>query len=329
MRFRSTLTVILVVLAAAVAVPATASAKFFSPGSFWNSPLAPNAALDSRSPAWVTHLRDKVTTYGQWINTDHFSSPIYTVPADAPRTWVWVQNYGDYNQPFMSVPMPANPVPSNDTDHHIIIWQPSTDQYFEFWNFYKGATGYGALAGGRIDNASTSTGIFPNVLGQAFPAPYGATASSLAEGGGLITAQELQTGNIDHVVQIAIPHPLHQWWWTWPAQRSDGDSIDACDVPEGARFRLPANVDVASLGLSPVAATIARAVQKYGMVVQDTGGAVVFAAEDPMTMSSNPYPTLFGGKSPAQVLAGFPWSKLQALQSQPNKPWPAPNFGPC
>src|SRR3954447_11431965 len=330
MRFRSTLIAALAVAATTVAIPATASAKFFSPHSFWNAPLSKSAALDTRSPAWVQHLRDKVTTYGSWINTDHFSTPIYTVPANQARTWVYIENWADqYQQPFVSVPMPANPVPSNDTDHHIIISQPSTDQYFEFWNFYKGVNGYGALAAGRIDKASTSQGIFPSVTGAKFPAPYGATASGLPIGGGLMTAQELQRGNIDHVVEMAIPHPLHEWWWTWPAQRSDGDSIDACDVPEGARFRLPANLNIAALNLPPVAATIARAAQKYGLVVEDTGGSVVFPAEDPMNMATNPYPALFGGKSPAEVLANFPWSKLQALKSQPNQAWPAPNFAPC
>src|SRR3954471_13359614 len=122
MRFRRTLSLALVIAAACAAIPASASAKFFSNTSFWNAPLSRTAALDSRSPAWVTHLRDKVTTSGSWINTDHFSAPIYTVPANQPRTWVWIENWADqYQQPFVSVPMPANPVPSNDTDHHIII----------------------------------------------------------------------------------------------------------------------------------------------------------------------------------------------------------------
>src|SRR4051794_728812 len=125
MRFRTTTITALITALACIAVPASASAKFFSGTSFWNTPLSDNAPLDSRSAAWTQHLQSKVTTYGSWINTNHFSTPVYTVPADAPRTWVWVENYGSqYNQPFVSVPMPANPVPSNDTDHHIVIWQP-------------------------------------------------------------------------------------------------------------------------------------------------------------------------------------------------------------
>lgn len=309
----------------------SASAQaYFSPTSFWNTPLGKNAAIDSRSPAWVTHMQEKVDTYLPWINTTQYGVPLYTVPASQPRTWVWIEKYNDsYQGDFLSVPIPENAQASNDTDHHLAIWQPSTDTYWEFWNFYKAPDGWHAQAGARILKASTSNGIVPNLTGAPFPSPYGATATGLPLIGGMITPSELQNRRINHVVQIAIPNPLHEWWYTWPAQRSDGTSLDACDVPEGARFRLPANLNISALGLSPVADTIARAVQKYGMVVQDKGGAVTFATQDPVNMASNPYPALFQNKSPNEVLARFPWSKLEALKSQPNQAWPAPNILPC
>ena len=94
-------------------------------------------------------------------------------------------------------------------------------------------------------------------------------------------------------------------------------------MPEGARFRLPADLDLASLRLPRTAAIIARAVQKYGMVVTDRSTVVHFYAQDPLSLGANPYPVLFGGQRPDQVLKRFPWSSLQALRSQPNEPWPA------
>jgi hypothetical protein len=332
MRLRILTLSLTIALALCAAAPLAAEARFFSPSSFWNTSLSSTAQLDARSPAWVQHLNERVGTYLSWINTTEYSTPIYTVPANQPRTWVYIEGWADqYQSPFVSVPMPANPIPADGTDHHIVISQPSTDEYYEFWNFYRGLNGYGALAGGRITAASRSNGIIPNVTGAAFPSPYGATATGLPIAGGLITPAELQNRRIDHALHITYPYPLHRLWGhSWPAQRSDGMSTDACDVPEGARFRLPANLNITALNLSPVADTIARAAQKYGMVVADHGGAVAFRAQDPKNLSSNPYPALFGGKSPNEVLKGFPWAKMQALKSQPSQgSWPAPNFAPC
>lgn len=323
------------VLALAMAVvasvsPAVASAQWFSPTSIWNTKLAANAELDARSTPWVTHLVDKVRTYGPWINTTQYSAPIYTVPSDQPNTKIWIDNYATpYQAPFQAVPIPASATPGAGTDHQMVISQPSTDTMWEFWNVYQAADGWHAGSGGKMANLSQQNGIFPNVQTQLFPSPYGATATGLPLLGGMITPSELAAGNIPHVVALAIPHPLMMWWFTGWAQRSDGDSQDNCDVPEGTRFRLPASLNIAKLNLPPAGATIARAVQKYGMVVRDRAGAVTFFGQDPKTMSSNPYPALFGYKGPDQVLANFPWASMQALKGQANVPLPAPNLGFC
>ena len=64
---------------------------------------------------------------------------------------------------------------------------------------------------------------------------------------------------------------------------------------------------------------IARAAQKYGMIVVDKGGAVAFKAEDPYLFTQqngiDPYgPYAFGGQSPSKLLGVFPWQQLQVVQ---------------
>ncbi len=49
---------------------------------------------------------------------------------------------------------------------------------------------------------------------------------------------------------------------------------------------------------------IAEAAQRYGIVVQDRSGVVAFYAEDPSPMRHNPYPSIYGGQYPNQILAG-------------------------
>src|SRR5438270_2915384 len=303
------------VLAVAALAPASASANYFSSSSFWNQALSPNAALDTRSATWVDHLQQQVNSAGVWINTTSYSVPIYTVSGSQPVVPVKMDQRGwdtQYWADFQAVPIPPNAVPAQGTDQSMVIYQPSTDTMWEFWLVYHWPDGWHAGAGAKISHQSTASGINPVLPNTLFPQPYGATATALALAGGLITPSELQKGAINHELAIAIPHPLLEWWYTWPAQRSDGDSQDPYQIPEGARLRLPASLDLTKLGLTRTGYIIAKAVQKYGMVIRDHAGAVVFVAQDPVTMGSNPYPSLIG--DPAAALAGFPWSRLQALQ---------------
>jgi hypothetical protein len=63
---------------------------------------------------------------------------------------------------------------------------------------------------------------------------------------------------------------------------------------------------------------MAEAAQRYGIVVRDrTHQAVAFFAEDTSPAGSDPYhgaSGVFGGKMPDELLADFPWNRLQVLK---------------
>lgn len=82
------------------------------------------------------------------------------------------------------------------------------------------------------------------------------------------------------------------------------------------RFRLDPHLNIASLHLPRIDAMLTQAAQKFGIVVRDKAGAVVFYGQDPVTQSSNPWPATFGNQYPNNVLALFPWSHLEALQTR-------------
>jgi hypothetical protein len=103
---------------------------------------------------------------------------------------------------------------------------------------------------------------------------------------------------------------------TWPAQHTDGISTDPNAVPEGTRFRIDPSLDLTSLNLPAPVLTIARAAQRYGMVVRDRAGVVTFYAQDPASIGSDPYPGLLGADYPShleRLMAQFPWDHLQAF----------------
>jgi len=285
----------------------------FAPTSFWNAPLAASAPLDQRSSTWVAELRRQLATTNPWINTTTYSTPVYTVPAGQPTVRVTLDTTAaPLQQAFEQVPIPAGAKPAAGSDAHMVVWQPATDTMWEFWLASQKADGWHARWGGRMSRVSTNPGYFTA------PDPgWGATATSLPLLGGLMRTAELQAGRIDHALAFAIPHTKLWKSWSWPAQRSDGDTDSADAIPEGTRFRLPADLDIDALKLPPVTAAIAEAVQRYGMVLRDKSGAVSFYAEAPT--GADPYPALFK-TYPNLLFAKFPWDRLQALRTDMRGP---------
>jgi hypothetical protein len=107
--------------------------------------------------------------------------------------------------------------------------------------------------------------------------------------------------------------------YSWPAQRTDGASSDPNAIPEGARFRLDPKLDIDGLDLPPMTRMIAKAAQRYGMIVRDqTGHAIsLFAENDAQYGTTNPYTGtngFFGGPYPNPVLQAFPWDRLELLK---------------
>ncbi|GAA3818808.1 hypothetical protein GCM10022226_44150 [Sphaerisporangium flaviroseum] len=297
----------------------------FSPTGVWNTKLPRNVALAPNSQAIVDNIQlDKVNNYGSWaINTDTYSTPIYHVGPHTPRRrWTFSDCL---NMPELapviadsiaSVPTPPDMIVSQGTDASVTIYQPSTDTYWDFWRAEKDTSGnWSACWGGKIEHYSKNPGIFEN--------PLGATATGLPFGAFTIRIEELRRGYIDHALNIVTVR-TRAGCHSWPATRDDG-YVEGEDIPcEGQRFRLDPAFDVNTL-TSPGARTIARAMQEYGLIMTDKGGALVTYAEDPRPyMARNggvdPYTKLFDpddlvpdGSEKYVVLSEIPVDRLQAL----------------
>ncbi len=293
-----------------VLTPFPGGTSVFSPSSVWNAPLSATAPLDPNSTQLSAALgaevwKEEVARTGPWINTNSWSVPVYTVGSAVPSVYVKLDSYAPaLQQEFAAVPVPADAHGAAGSDESMVVYQPSSDTLWEFWGAQHEQDGWHARWGGEMTHVSTSPGYFP--------APYGASGTSLPLLGGLITIKELESGQIDHALAFAIPNTA-AGRFAWPAQRGDGTTIGPSAIPEGTHFRINPNVNLNSLGLSPVGLMIARAVQRYGMIVRDTGGNFSFYAEDPTTTSSNPYGQIFGGQYPNTLLQGFPWDHLQVV----------------
>ena len=144
--------------------------------------------------------------------------------------------------------------------------------------------------------------------------------------GGQITAEELQRGEIKHVMGISLVNVEKYNVVSWPAHRSDGWNPGGTPnrIPEGARFRLDPTVNVDELPITSVGKIIAKAAQKYGFVVWDKAGSISLRAQNPLSYTTqgkaNPYDALFRGKPSYAILNGFPWEHLQFLPMNYGKP---------
>ena len=304
----------------------TVSAHVFAPTSFWYAPIPADAPLHPNSANFVAEfLRQKKAYYGTVaINTTSYASPVYVVGPEVKPVVVTpsdCQKKGHIDkgltEQWSAVPVPEYAEAATGTDAEMTVYQPSSDTIWEFWKAKKSAEGkWEACWGGRMQNVSKSNGIWPKY--------YGTTATGLPFLGGQLTVEEMQRGEINHVMGISIVDA--EKGFVWPANRSDGGNPKNAPnwIPEGTRFRLDPTVNVDALNMHPIGKAVAKAAQKYGFVVWDKAGAITLRAENPKAYTTagkpNPYTELWGKTPSWAILQGFPWGKLQFLPADYGKP---------
>jgi hypothetical protein len=341
--------VVLAVLGSVVLGPvAPASAdQLFAPNSYVNRPLPDSAPIDPNSAAKIADLYRQIQTTGTLpkatVSMDGYTSTLYSVPSG--QATVPVLPASPYNpldpnnlaNQWASVPLPSSAVASSGTDANLTVYQPTTDTLWEFAQMAQSNGQWHAVHGGRLPGISTNPGYFtapPLGPGQS----YGATATGIPLLAGLQRISELEAGSINHVVSFSIPRPAYGP--VWPAQRQDNwlspANQDPLAIHEGAILRLPPTMNIDALGMPPYATMLAKAIQRYGMVLRDSGAHFTFYAEDvepilkqtgcnPYAQSCAPGQTaIFAGGEPNELgqLKNFPWLSLKVVAV------PVGGFGP-
>ena len=60
----------------------------------WNEPLPADAPIAPESSAYVSELEQQIQSHGEWINTNQYSIPEYTVGPDQPLVSVKLDQFG-------------------------------------------------------------------------------------------------------------------------------------------------------------------------------------------------------------------------------------------
>ncbi len=293
--------------------------RFFSAQSFWNQALAANTPIDPDSARMIAGITaavhsEEVRGDGPWIDVTTDGVPVVQVSDSQPTVPVKLDHPPDpaLTSAWRAVPLPSSAQPSGG-DHDLAVWQPGTNRMWEFFQLHHANDGWEAEWGGAMQNVSSNSGVYGPSAWPGAQSYWGVTAGSLPLVGGAMTVRQLEAGDIDHALALAIPDTRADAYAA-PAERSDGvdRSLDA--IPEGARLRLNPNLNLAALHLPPLVRLMAEAAQRYGIVVRDTAGVVSFIAEDPVDKNFTVYRRLAQGLYPNKLLALFPWSHLEVVR---------------
>ncbi len=245
---------------------------------------APLRADSARITQWLTDN-------GGWgTGTMRIDFSIEVLEADGSAARAFTPT-GDHYSPDCDldpVPVPAVGALEGETgyacdsdgDCHLIVVDRGARRLFEMWraDIRGGAFNGGCLAVWDMDR------VYP-------PEGRGEQCTSADAAGFpiaplLFTPEEVAAGEIAHAIRFILPNArMRAALYTRPATHAGGPSAGGDAPVYGGRWRLRADFDMARLP-NDAARTVARAMQRYGMVLADGGNIALTAASDQFRATS-------------------------------------------
>jgi len=291
-------------------------ARLYDAASPFNQVIAVNPELDPRSAGFVRLLGRSKNEKGFVLSVDEWTVPTYFAQPDTARQDVRISGQppgAHYDRAFIhdvarimrAVPIPAGARPDPMEDAHLTVIDPGTRCEYDLYGAARTTNGWTAKWANVTSTAAT--GIYPSGLST--------RGTGFAPLAGTIWPAELRNGRIDHALVFAYPY-TRSGGPVYPATASDGKSTLATALPQGARVQLDPALDLSTLKLNPYERTIAEALQRYGMYLGDTGGALALYAISPQSFDTNPYTGLLPDE-PYVSLNKIPVNKFRVLKTGP------------
>jgi hypothetical protein len=229
--------------------------------NIWNTPVDTLPVL-SNSSDMVAAIGANTGLHPDFDTNATDGIPFITVPgtqAKFPATFTFADESdpGPYAVPLTA---PIEGGANSDGDRHAIAVEVDNCVLYELYRAFRQTSSWVADAGAIFDLKS-------NVL-----RPSGwtsADAAGLPIMPGLVTFDEVQSGEIKHAIRFTAPQTRHAF--VWPA-RHFASSLTGTQFPRmGERFRLKASFDVTPF--PPEVQVILKAMKKYGIMLADNGSA--------------------------------------------------------
>ena len=257
----------------------------FSSQMAWNQRVD-TADTDAQSDTIIAALQDRGWGNGGIMQID-FSIDVLCADASTPRREFEPTDEfyeGECDEEVVPVPDgghlegEADYRCTTDGDCHLIVIAEDTNTLYEQWRVNIEGSDYqgGCLAVWQLDRNYDAA-----LRGEQCTS---ADAAGLPIAPLLFDADEVTGGAIEHAVRFAIPNThIHKNTYVRPATHATGAASAGTDgVPYGARLRLRADYPLDDLP-NEGARVLARALQRYGMILADGGNIALMGQDDRST----------------------------------------------
>lgn len=252
--------------------------KMFPADDAWNLDIS---GLDVDA-TWTQKVRDLVGSakihpdYGV-DGQDLYGIPINVVPEDQPRVPIAFDDYPEESDPG-PYPFPGpddviiegNSPRACDGDCHLLVVQSGACMLYEGYACEARDDGWHCANGAKWDLSHVSYGQRPEGWTSA-------DAAGLAIAPGLLRYDEVRAGEVTHAIRFTLNCTTDKYVNPATHEAVPGGCDKSKGPPMGTRVRLKADYDVSKLSTS--AQTVARGMQKYGMILADNGSNFYFQGE--------------------------------------------------
>ncbi len=273
---------------------------FFPPAAPWNQDIS-NAPVDAQSNAVITWLGARGWGLGR-MQID-FSMEVLKADAATPMM-AFTPNADFYDGDCDAVPMPLPPggalegeqgyACAGDGDCHLIVHHTTLGRLYEMWRANITVEGF---SGGCLAVWDLTTPPPANLRGEGCTS---ADAAGLPIAPLLFTADEVAAGEIAHAIRFILPNDrIRNRTYVRPGTHATGAASGTTDAPPyGARLRLRQDFPLDTLP-NDAARTVARAMQRYGIILADGGNVALTARND--RLSTAKWDTLLGSRDLAGI----------------------------
>jgi hypothetical protein len=259
-------------------LPQIGGCAVFSADDAWNT----DVSMEPVDDTWTERLQTLVgdielhPDYGN-SGSEHYGLPINVVPESQPAVDVTLDYYPEESDPG-PYPFPEPDVAkieggspdACDGDCHVLVVQSGACMLYE---------GYAcSYEGGWRCGSGTVWDLSESSYGQHPKGWTSADAAGLAITPGLVRYDEVQSGEMNHAIRFTVNCTRGNYVAPATHHAANGGCDPEIAPPMGLRVRLRADYDLASLSES--AQVVARAMQRYGMILADNGSNFYFQGED-------------------------------------------------
>lgn len=252
--------VVVLLSSPAAAQPIIGGCDTFPVDNAWNTDIS-TAKVHPNSANYLANIN---ANGGDYVHPDFGEDPTYgipwiTVPGTQPKVPVTF-DYDDESDPG-PYPIPSSAPVESGSDHHVIVVDRDNCLLYEMWDSRKVQSSPDVWEAG-------SGAIFDLNSNELRPDGWtSADAAGLPILPGLARCEEANSGVINHALRFTVNRT--QKAYIYPATHYASSLTGTNYPPMGLRLRLKASYNVSNF--TGQALVIAKALQKYGMILADNG----------------------------------------------------------